>query len=108
MSTMSQMLDVVEDLRSKIEMPEISDPYLRVVWCMGRNAGATKVRDHVRHHVTEAFPHLKVAPKAVRQEMGQKASDVWLNGYNASVEYVQTKINAIVFHATRGQIMATR
>ena len=107
-STMSMLLNLVEDLRGKIEMPEINDPYLRTVWVMGRNAGASKVCTHVRHHMNEKFPILEKAPKAVRQEMGQTAADVWLNGYNASIEYVERKVNVMLFWATNGNAMVAR
>lgn len=105
---MSQILSIVEDIRSHIEMPEITDPYLRVVWVMGRNAGATKARNHVRHHLADKFPVLTKAPVTIRKEMGQTAADVWLNGHNAALEYVQRKVNVLVFNLSGGQIIATR
>lgn len=105
---MNQLLEIVEDLRGKVEMPEIQNPYLRTVWIMGRNAGAAMVRNHVRHKVSEPLRTLKVAPKAVRQEMGPVAADVWINGYNAPVEFVQMKINAFLFRATHGQVMVAQ
>jgi len=104
----NQLLNLVEDLRGKIEMPEINDPYLRVVWVMGRNAGANKVRTHVRHNLGAKLPFLTQAPKALRQQLGQTGSDVWLNGYNAAVEYVERKVNVMMFHATHGQAMVAR
>lgn len=106
--SMSQLLSLVEDLRSQIEVPEINDPYLRSVWIMGRNAGSSKVRTAVRHNPNNALPFLKEAPKALRQQMGQKAADVWLNGYNAAVDFVQVKINVMIFNATRGQAIIAR
>ena len=108
MSNMTQLLNIVEDLRGKIEMPEISDAYLRTVWVMGRNAGANKVRTHVRHNMNEKLPYLKQAPKALRQQLGQTGADVWLNGYNAAVEYVERQVNVLVFHATQGQALVAR
>lgn len=104
----NQLLNMVEDLRGKIEMPEISDSYLRVIWVMGRDAGANKVRTHVRHNLNEKLPFLKQAPKALRQQLGQTGSDVWLNGYNASIEYVERKVNVMMFYATHGQAMVAQ
>lgn len=104
----TELLNLVEDLRGKIEMPEITDSYLRMVWVMGRDAGASKVRTHVRHNMNERLPYLKQAPKALRQQLGQTGSDVWLNGYNAAVEYVEVKVNAMMFYATQGQALVAR
>lgn len=104
----TDLLSLVEDLRGKIKMPEITDPYLRAVWVMGRDAGANKIRSHVRHRMNECLPYLKQAPKALRQKLGQTGSDVWLNGYNASIEYVEIKVNAMMFYATNGQAMVAR
>ena len=108
MSNMSNLLNLVEDFRGNIEMPEISDAYLRTVWVMGRNAGANKVRTHVRHNMGEKLPYLKQAPKALRQQLGQTGADVWLNGYNAAIEYVERKVNVMMFYATQGQAMVAR
>ena len=105
---MTELLDLVEDLRGKIEIPEITDAYLRMVWVMGRDAGASKIRTHVRHNMNERLPYLKQAPKALRQQLGQTGSDVWLNGYNAAVEYVEVKVNAMMFYATNGQALVAR
>ena len=104
----NQLLNMVEDLRGKIEMPAISDPYLRTVWVMGRNEGAIKVRDHVRHNMSEKLPFLKQAPKELRQQLGQNGADVWLKGYNAAVEYVERKVNVMMFYATHGQAMVAQ
>lgn len=101
----TELLDLVENLRGNVEMPEITDTYLRMVWCMGRDAGCNKVRTHVRHNMHERLPYLKKAPVALRQQLGQTGSDVWLNGYNAAVEYVEVKVNSMMFYATYGQAM---
>lgn len=108
MSNMTSLLNIVEDFRGNVEMPEISDPWLRIVWVMGRDAGAAKVRNHVRHNMGEKLPYLKQAPEALRQQLGQTGSDVWLSGYNASIEYVERKVNVIMFYATQGQAMVAR
>lgn len=108
MNVMSQILKIAEDIHSHIEMPEISDPYLRTVWVMGRNAGANKARNHLRHHLTNKFPVLTKAPVAIRKEMGQTAADVWLNAHNAALDYVQRKVNVLLFYMSAGQIIATR
>lgn len=107
-SITTQLLELVEDLRSKVELPEIADPYFRTVWIMGRNAGASKVRHHVRQHLNEKLPYLTTAPKALREQLGQKGTDIWLNGYNAAVEYVEGKVNVMMFQATNGQAMVAR
>jgi len=104
----TQLLELVEDLRGKIEMPEISNSYHRAVWIMGRDAGANKVRTHVRHNMNEPLPYLKQAPKAFRQQLGQTGADIWLNGYNASVEYVERKVNVMMFYATHGQAIVAQ
>lgn len=104
----TQLLSIVDDLRGKIEMPEITDAYLRIVWVMGRDAGASKVRAHVRHNMNEKLPFLKQPPKALLQQLGQSGADVWLNGYNAAVEYVERKVNVMMFHATKGQALVAR
>lgn len=108
MTNMTQLLNIVEDLRGKIEMPEISDPYHRIVWVMGRNAGANKVRTHVRHNMGEKLPYLKQVPDAIRQQFGQTGADVWLNGYNAAVEYVERQVNVLVFYAIQGQALVAK
>jgi len=104
----SHLLNLVEDLRAKVELPEIADPYLRTIWIMGRNAGASKVRTHVRQHLNEKLPYLTTAPKALREQLGQKGTDVWLNGFNASVKYVERQVNVMMFHATNGQALVAR
>lgn len=96
MGIQDQLISLVEDLRGQIKIPEISDPYLKTVWIMGRNAGANKVRHHVRHNFGNKFPTLNVAPKAIRQEMGETGADVWLNGFNASVEFVENKVSKLL------------
>ena len=40
--------------------------------------------------------------------MYKKASDMWLEGYNAAVDYVQVKVNTLIFEATHGQVMTTK
>lgn len=108
MNMTTELLKLVDDFRGNVEMPEITDAYLRIVWCQGRNAGAAKVRTHVRQNLTASLPYLKQAPKALRQQLGQTGSDVWLNGYNAAVEYVERKVNVMLFNATDGQALVAR
>lgn len=108
MTNMTQLLALVENFRGNIEMPEISDPYLRIVWVMGRDAGANKIRAHVRHNMNEKLPYLKQAPKALLQQLGQTGADVWLSGYNASIEYVERKVNVMMFYATQGQALVAK
>ena len=108
MSTMSQLLNIVDDLRSRVKVPEINDPYLRNIWIVGRNIGVNKVRDAVRHNPNNALPFLKEVPEAIRIQMDKKASDMWLEGYNAAVDYVQVKVNTLIFEATHGQVMTTK
>lgn len=104
----TELLNLVEDFRGNVEMPEISDAYLRMVWVMGRDAGASKIRTHVRKNLNESLPYLKKVPKELRQQLGQTGADVWLSGYNAAVEYVERKVNVMMFYATQGQVMVAR
>ena len=108
MSLQSQLYAIVDNIRSHVKVPNIDNPYIRSVWIMGRNVGASKVRTAVRKKPNEALPFLKSAPKALREQMGKEASDMWLDGYNASVEFVQRKINVMIFNATGGQAMIAR
>lgn len=96
-SLISQLLNMVEDFRGNIEMPEINDPYLRTIWMMGRNAGANKIRLHVRHHIGNDLPYLKKAPKAFREQLGESVSEVWLSGYNEAIFYIEKQVNALMF-----------
>jgi len=101
-------LELVEGLQGKVAVPQIANPHTKLVWIMGRNRGATVVRNHVRHNINAPLPWLTKAPKGVEKEMGPELAKVWLEGYNAAIRYVEMKVNVAVFNATNGQVVATK
>lgn len=109
MSFLTFAENVIANAAGAIAIPaEICSGYHKAVWVQGRDAGLKRARQAVRHNTGEAMPHLKVAPKAIRKELGQTVADFWLAGHEAAVDYVEMKINVFIFEATGGQALVAR
>lgn len=106
---LNELVELVDNLKDKIQTPKtITNAYLLIVWVSGRNAGISKIRNHVRHHASEKFPIMDRIPRKLGQELGEEASKVWLEAYNAPIEYVEQRVQVMFFNATNGQALFNR
>lgn len=90
---MNELLELVENLKSKVPCPDSIEPLLRAVWFNGMSSGASFVRYHVRHHLSK--------PISVKNQFercpfsAESDREVWLSGFNAPIEHVKKEIGRI-------------
>lgn len=106
MSFLAYAENVIVNAAGEIAVPDqIHNAYHKALWMQGRDAGLKRARQAVRHNTNDSLPHLKVAPKALRKELGNIGADFWLAGHEAAINYVEMKVNVFFFNATQGQIL---
>ncbi len=91
---------IADNLKSLVSIPDFESNYIRQVWLVGRNRGINVLQRHVRQYPYQVLPTLVTAPNNIKKELGADLAAVWLEGYNAPMQYFQTVIDEFIKTAT--------
>jgi hypothetical protein len=96
---MPSLIEYADNLRSLIQTPELEDASQQMIWMMGKAKGADVVRTHVRHHSAQPLPFRYKAPVGVVKVYGEDGGRLWLDGFNAVVNFIAEKASVAMFYA---------